>query len=141
MKKKFEVKTAFLYRCILELPHFEYVAVWWDYISRRGRGWGGEGEPLMSNLCLISHYWYNVEKLTVHGSSNLNFKGHSKKFCVKKMKEKWVTFCFIKLNAKASPKSSGEGWLFCTENRSLLSKLIFTHIVSCWSRSHEIVEK
>ena len=24
-------------------------------------------------------------------------------FCVKKMKEKWVTFCFIKLNAKTSP--------------------------------------
>ena len=30
-------------------------------------------------------------------------------FCVKKMKEKCVTFCFIKLHAKVSPKSSGEG--------------------------------
>ena len=30
-------------------------------------------------------------------------------FCVKKMKEKCVTFCFVKLNAKVFPKSSGEG--------------------------------
>ena len=57
------------------------------------------------------------------------------------MKEKWVTFCFIKLNAKASPKSSGEEWLFFIEVRSLLSKLILTHVASCWSSSHEIVEK
>ena len=52
-------------------------------------------------------------------------------FCVKKMKEKCVAFCFIKLNTKVSPKSSREGWMFCAEVRSLLSKLIFTHIVSC----------
>ena len=31
--------------------------------------------------------------------------------------------------------------LFCAEVRSLLSKLIFTHFVSCWSRTQEIVEK
>ena len=40
------------------------------------------------------------------------------------MKEKCDTFSFIKLNAKVSPKSFGEGWLFCAEVRSLLSKLI-----------------
>ena len=59
----------------------------------------------MSNLCLISHRCYDVEKITVAASSNLNlsFSGHSKKFCVKK-----ITFCFVKLNAKISPKSSGE---------------------------------
>ena len=28
------------------------------------------------------------------------------------MKEKWVKLRFIKLNAKASPKLSKEGWLF-----------------------------
>ena len=55
------------------------------------------------------------------------------------MKEKWVTFCFIKLNANISPENSREGWLFCTEVRSLLSNLIFTHIVSCESPSPEIV--
>ena len=69
-------------------------------------------ETLMSNFCLISHCCYIVEKLTVLDSSNLNltfFQGHSKKFCVKKMKEKCVTFCFIKLNAKIPPKSLGEG--------------------------------
>ena len=66
---------------------------------------------LMRNLCLISYLWYDVEKLTVPGSSNLNssFKGHSKTFCVKKMEEKCVTFCFIKLNATVSPKSFGKG--------------------------------
>ena len=31
------------------------------------------------------------------------------------MKEKEVTFCFIELNAKVSPKLSGEGWFFCAE--------------------------
>ena len=34
-----------------------------------------------------------------------------------------------------------KGWIFCAEVRSFLSKLIFTHFVSYWSRSHEIVEK
>ena len=28
-------------------------------------------EALMSNICLISHHWYDVEKLTVPGSSTL----------------------------------------------------------------------
>ena len=35
----------------------------------------------------------------------------------------------------------GEGWLFCAEVRSLLSKLIFTHFGSCWSRNHKNVEQ
>ena len=57
------------------------------------------------------------------------------------MKEKCLTFCFIELKAKVSPKWSGEGGLFCAEVRSLLSKLIFTFSVSCRSRSDETVEK
>ena len=51
------------------------------------------------------------------------FQGHSETFCVKKMKEECVTFCFIKLNVKVCPKSSGE------KGRDALSKLIFTHFV------------
>ena len=68
------------------------------------------------------------------------FRGTAKTFCVKKIKEKCVTFCFIlnqgrltsliKLNAKVCQKSSGEGYLFCGEVSSLLSKIIFIHIVS-----------
>ena len=50
------------------------------------------------------------------------------------MKEKCAKFCFIKLNANRFLQIH-------LGNMSLLSKLIFTHIVSCWSRSHEIVEK
>ena len=34
--------------------------------AEAGRG------SLMSNLCLMSHRWYDVEKLTVPGSTNLN---------------------------------------------------------------------
>ena len=57
------------------------------------------------------------------------------------MKEKCLILCFIKLHAKVYPKSLWEEWLFGPEVRSLLSKLIFTHITSCWGGSHEIVEK
>ena len=88
------------------------MGVWWATYQ------GGEGAEtgsgaLMSNLCLIRHRWYDAKKLTVPDSSNLNlsFSGHKKKFSVKKMKAKCVIFCFIKLNAKNSPKSSGKGWL------------------------------
>ena len=55
------------------------------------------------------------------------------------MKEKRVTFCFIKLNV--SPKSLREEWILCAKVGSLLSKLIFSHYASHWSRSHEIVKK
>ena len=97
------------------------------------------GGALMNNL--ISHRWYDMEKLTVPGRNKF-FRGTEKKFFVKKMKEKCVTFCFTKLNANRFLQNHrGEGWRFCAEVRSLLPKLIFTHIVPCWSRSHEIVEK
>ena len=48
------------------------IVVWRGCISRRGRSRGGEGDTMMRNLCLISHRWYDVEKLTVSGGSNLN---------------------------------------------------------------------
>ena len=41
MKTKFEVKKAFLYQYILELPYFEYGCL--VGLPRRGRGRGGEG--------------------------------------------------------------------------------------------------
>ena len=44
------------------------------------------------------------------------------------MKEKCVTFCFIKLKAKKSPKSSGQGWFFCGSYVSW--KLMFTLTLS-----------
>ena len=52
-----------------------------------------------------------MEKLAVLGSSNLNFRfqGKQQKFCVKKMKDKSVTFCFIKFDAKVSLKSKDKG--------------------------------
>ena len=37
-------------------------------------------------------------------------------------------------------KSLGKGWLFCAKVKNLLSKLIFTHFVSCWSHSDKITE-
>ena len=56
MKKKSEAKTAFLYRCILELPYFEYGCL--EGQPRRGRGRGGEGggtdeQPLFDKPSLI----------------------------------------------------------------------------------------
>ena len=48
---------------------------------------------LMKNHCVISHGSYEVEKLTVPDSG----------FCVKKMKEKSVTF-FLQLKAKKKSK-------------------------------------
>ena len=56
MKKKLEVKTAFLYQCILELPYFEYGCL----VGKSSQG-GEEAETvreeaLMSNICLISHH-------------------------------------------------------------------------------------
>ena len=48
----------------------------------------------MKNHCVISHGSYEVEKLTVPDSG----------FCVKKMKEKSVTFCFLQLKAKKKSK-------------------------------------
>ena len=41
MKRKFEVKTAFLYQCLLELHYFVYGCLVGQ--PRRGRGRGGEG--------------------------------------------------------------------------------------------------
>ena len=31
-----------------------------------------------------------------------------------------------------------KGWLFCAETRPFISKLTFTHFISCWSRGHMV---
>ena len=74
------------------------MAVWWDYISRRRRARDMEG-TLMSNVCLISHRSYNVEKLAVPGSSNLNltFSGTQQNVFLLKRRKKNV-FHFVLLN-------------------------------------------
>ena len=68
--------------------------------------------------------------------------GRSTKFCVKGVKEN-LSFCFLKSKAKKKANFSkiirGRR-LFCGEFRSILSKLMFTHSVSCWCRSHGVVE-
>ena len=128
----------------ISIPIYPGIIYFWIWLLFGGATYQGGEETeggsgaLMSNLCLISHLWYDVEKLTLPGSSNLNlsFSGPQQKLMCKNMKEKCVIFCFLKLNAKIYPKSSMKVWLFCTEVRSLLSKLIFTQFVSCWNRSH-----
>ena len=93
MTKKFEVKTAFLYQCILELPYFEYGCLVGQ--PRREEVEAGTEEALMSNLCLISHHCYDVEKLTASGSSNLklNFSWTQQKDS-SKIVEGGVTFLY-----------------------------------------------
>ena len=60
--------------------HFHTNASWNYLILNMAVWWGSQGgeeaeagreEALMSNICLISHHWYDVEKLTVPGSSTL----------------------------------------------------------------------
>ena len=71
MKKTFEVKTAFLYQCILELPFFEYGCLAGKSSQGGEEAEAGREEALISNICLTSHHLYDVEKLTVPGSSTL----------------------------------------------------------------------
>ena len=61
-------KTAFPYRYILELHIFEYGCL---VGLNMKEGTRQRQEALMSNHCLINHRWYDVEKITVPGSSNL----------------------------------------------------------------------
>ena len=66
------------------------------------------------------------------GSSNPKAQQNSN-FCVKEMKEKSVTFCFLKLKTKEEaniPKIIKGRGNFCGEFRSPLSKLMFTHSAS-----------
>ena len=100
------MKTAFQYRYILELSTCEYGCLV-GLQFKEGKKQRQTGGTMMSNVCLISHSWCDVEKLTVPGSSDLIqvFQGHSKKFCVRKIKEECVTFCFIKFGPSSSKKN------------------------------------
>ena len=56
MKKKFEVKTVFLYQCILELPYFEFGCLMGQLWRGSGRGRKGRGtdeQPLPDKPPLI----------------------------------------------------------------------------------------
>ena len=69
MNKKFEVKTVFLYQCILELPYFEYGCLVGQ--PRRGRGIEGEGGGTDEQHLSEKPPLIPVEKRTVPGSSAL----------------------------------------------------------------------
>ena len=60
----------------------------------RGEETEADRGALMSNLCLISHRSYNVEKLTVPGGCNLNlsFSGAQQKVLCSKDERK---MCYI----------------------------------------------
>ena len=62
------MKTTFPYQYILKLPTFEYGCLVGSDIKEGTRQSQG---VLMSNDCLISHCLYDVEKLAVPGSGNL----------------------------------------------------------------------
>ena len=145
-------KQASKWRKNLKWKQHFYTDASWNYLILNMAVWwesqGGEvaearrEEALMSSPCLIRHHWYDVEKLTVPVRGKLKFQlfmGTEKSFLLKIWKKNELHF--VLLHAKASPKSSREGWIFCTKARSLLSNLIFTHSVTCWSCSHETVEK
>ena len=70
-KKEFKVKATFLYQCILELPYLEYGCLVGNSSQGGEEAEAGREEALMSNICLISHHWYDIEKLTVPGRSTL----------------------------------------------------------------------
>ena len=62
---------------IISLPiHLGTIDFWISWFGGTAYQEGEEIEAgrgtLISNLCLISHRWYDVEKLTVLGNSNLN---------------------------------------------------------------------
>ena len=84
------------------------MVVGWGCISRRGRDRGGEGgtheQPLSDKLPLIRcgetySTWQQQFKSKFLRSTTKSFA----------LKRRNVTFYFIKLNAKVSPKSSGVG--------------------------------
>ena len=132
------MKTAFPYRYIPELPTFKYGCLMGLNFKMGIRQNQGE---LMSNHCLICHCWYDVEELTVSGSSNS--KAYHISFVLKIWKKNLLHF--VSLNEKQrkkqiSLKSSEGGWLFCGKFRSFLSKLIFPHLASCWSHRHGVVQ-
>ena len=118
------MKTAFPYRNLLELPTFEYGCLMELNIKKMTRQRQG---TRMSNQYLTCHCWYDVEELTVPA---VVISWHSTKFCVKDLKDKSITFCFLKLKAKKKAifsKMIGGRLTFCGKFRSHFSKLMFTH--------------
>ena len=111
------MKTAFPYRYPLELPTFEYGCLMELIIKKETKERQG---TLMSNQCLIClcyTMWGNLQCVAVVIS------WHSTMFYVRNMKEKSVTFFFLKLKAKEKANFSkiigGEGD-FSVKNLGLL---------------------
>ena len=86
------------------------MVVSWGCISRRVRNKGEEGQ-LMSNLCLTSRCWCDMEKIKVPSSSNLNvsFSGAQQKFLLKRWKKNILHFVFLffKIKCKGFSKIIG----------------------------------
>ena len=85
------MKTAFLYRYIIKWL-FDWAAYQGGEEVKDGR------EALISNLYLISHRRYDVEKLTVRGSINLNLGYSGAKqnvLCKKKSKKNVLHFVLL----------------------------------------------
>ena len=115
-------EKEFLYLYSLELSAFEYDNLVGLHIKEaKNRGNEGEGadEQALSNkppLIQCGEAWVSDSR-----NLSLSFLGAQEKICVKRMKEKFITFIFIKFNAKVSPKSLRKGRIFCAEARSLFS--------------------
>ena len=90
-------------------PEMIYFWIWlFGGAACQGIGRGGEW-ALMSNLCLISHRWHDVEKLTVPGSSNLNlsFSGAQQNVLCQKDERKMWYILFYQSKCKGFSKIIG----------------------------------
>ena len=115
------MKTALVYRCILELSTFEYDCLVGLHIKvgkRKRRGGGITNEQTLSDKL---HYLAVVIKFKF-------FSGPAKNFVLKSRKKMcYILFCEIQFNA-VYPNPLGKEQLFCAEVKSLLSKFLFTHL-------------
>ena len=108
----------------------------WNYQLLEGDEMGTDEQPF-SEKATVDRLWRNLQYLAV-----VIWRQRAK-FCVKEMKKKSVAFCFLKLKAKWNSdffQIIEGGWLSCGKFRFLLSKLMFTHSVSCWRHSHRVLE-
>ena len=83
--------------------HYGVIYFWIWMLDGAAYQGGKEAEvgrrTLMSNLSLISNSWYDVEKLTVPGSSNLAkfkiFRGTAEGFVLKRWQKKGLLFVLL----------------------------------------------
>ena len=71
------------------------MTVWWDYQGGdKADARGTDKQPLPDKMWYDGTMWRNLQCLTVV------IQMHRPTFCVKEMKEKSVTFCFLKSKGK-----------------------------------------